>query len=271
MYAQVIVPLDGSEFASRALTPAARIAAASDSPLLVVSYAPSRLELPDLQKTVEAQVEKAGCTDATVKVSTSGRPGFAIAEEVEKSPGSLICMSSLGRSRTGAMLGSVAESVLRQVTIPLVLVGPRAEVERFTLDGPIVVCVDGSPTSEAILPIVTSWAIVYGLDVRVVTVLPPATRAGGGSTVLVDSGYVHRVAQQLQREIGRAVDFDVLHGDTVVDRLVDDARQAHASVLAASTHGRTGLRRVAAGSVTAALVRDASQPVLAYRPLQLLT
>lgn len=276
MYAQIIVPLDGSDFAARALEPGVRLAMASDAPITVVSYAAGRVELPALQETVEKQVAAAvdGRLDApavSVRVRTAGRPGPAIVEEVAKAPGSLICMSSLGRPRTGAVFGSVAETVLREVTVPLVLLGPNAHAGRFDLDRPLVVCVDGSRTSEAILPIVASWGIVYGVDVRVVSVLPPVRdvpEPDGDHTI--DTAYVQRIATQLADEIGRPVDFDVLHGDDVVDAVIDHAGVDRASLIAASTHGRTGLRRVVVGSVTAGLVRRARQPVLAYRPLQLL-
>lgn len=276
MYAQIIVPLDGSDFAARALEPAVHLAKASDAPLTVVSYAAGRIELPTLQAIVEKQVEAVmdrgiDPQAVTVRVTTAGRPGPEIVEEVAKAPGSLICMSSLGRPRTGAVFGSVAETVLREVTIPLVLVGPNAEARRFDFDRPLVVCVDGSRTSEAILPIVASWGIVYGVDVRVVSVQPPVGEAPlPEGEVAIDTAYLRRIASKLADEIGRTVDFDVLHGDDVVDAVVDHCNTAGASMIAASTHGRTGLRRVVVGSVMAGLVHRARQPVLAYRPLQLL-
>lgn len=271
MYSQIIVPLDGSEFAARALAPATRLARASDAPLVVVSYAPGRLELPSLREMVEKQVEGVDYPQLTVKVGHSGRPAPAIVDEVAQAPGSLICMSSLGRARTGAAFGSVAEAVLRDVSIPLLLVGPEADAPAFGFDRPAIVCVDGSHTSEAILPIVASWGIVFDLDVRVVSVVAAdgSGRRDTGEPV-VDSGYARRIADKLADDIGRPVDFDVLHRDDVVQAVVEHGNATGASMLAASTHGRTGLRRVVAGSVAAGLVHHAGQPVLVYRPLQLL-
>jgi nucleotide-binding universal stress UspA family protein len=80
---------------------------------------------------------------------------------------------------------------------------------------------------------------------------------------------VQHVARTLEREVGHRVDFDVLHRSDPADALVDDAAGCKASLIAASTHGETGLRRVVAGSVTMGLVHRAACPVLVYRPLQL--
>jgi nucleotide-binding universal stress UspA family protein len=148
-------------------------------------------------------------------------------------------MSSVGRSHAEPVLGSVAEAVLREVSTPVLLVGPTVDVEHFVLRGDIEVPVDGSKHSEAVLPIAASW-----------------------------TGYVRHVAERLRRDTERRADFDVLHGDDVGARLVEDAGR-YSSVVAMATHGRRGVKRVAAGSVTMLVVHHATVPVLAYRPLAL--
>jgi nucleotide-binding universal stress UspA family protein len=276
MYGQVIVPLDGSDASARALRPGMRLAATCDSPLRVLGVAAGDLEIPSLRQALDAQLAETaralgGTADASVVVKHAGEPWSAIADELDTAPGSLICMASRGRGRSAAFLGSTADAVVREVTTPVVVLGPVADVDHFELSGSIVVCVDGSRTSESILPIAASWAIAFHMDLHVVTVMPRSeSTAPDDRDAVVDSGYVHGVAEKLTADVGRSVSFDVLHGDDAAGALVEHARARGAAAIAAATHGHTGLRRVTTGSVTAGLVRTAAQPILTYRPLELL-
>jgi nucleotide-binding universal stress UspA family protein len=147
------------------------------------------------------------------------------------------------------------------------LVGPASHADFLDLERPITVCVDGSPSSESILPIVASWAIVFHLDTRVVHVVPSRHR---DDPLADESEYAKRIAASLEVEIGRRVSYDVLRGDAVADVVANDARVQHAGIVAAATHGATGLHRVVAGSVAMGIVHHAPCPVLAYRPLEYL-
>jgi nucleotide-binding universal stress UspA family protein len=264
VYSQIVVPIDGGPFSMRAIGPAARVAEASDADLLLVSYAHTEVHSADLRATLN---EVAASVRSDVKVRTKVEQvedvAAAIVAEVDADPTSLVCMASVGRSRTAPILGSVAEAVLREVSTPVLLIGPEVDVDNFDLDGNIEVTVDGSATSEGILPIAASWSIVYHLGLRVVTVLETADHGDSW----MESGYVRNIAEKLERDVTRHVDHDVLHGD-VVHRVLEDAAQ-HASVLAMATHGRTGLPRLASGSVTMAAVHGSTRPVLVYRPLDL--
>jgi nucleotide-binding universal stress UspA family protein len=50
------------------------------------------------------------------------------------------------------------------------------------------------------------------------------------------------------------------------DEILELGGAQHASLIAMATHGRTGLERVAVGSVTMAVVHRAPLPVLTLRP-----
>jgi nucleotide-binding universal stress UspA family protein len=56
----------------------------------------------------------------------------------------------------------------------------------------------------------------------------------------------------------------VAQGTDTVDTIVKTAREAGASYIALSTHGRTGLRRLVLGSVAEAVVRHAKVPVICF-------
>jgi nucleotide-binding universal stress UspA family protein len=263
MYAQIVVPLDGGAFSARALAPAARLAVASDARLRIVSFARTDSYLATLRESIEEITEKLELSDLSVRVDLATDTAEAIASEVDAEPGSLVCMSSAGRSHSAPILGSVAEGVLRRVSTPVLLVGPGEHADSLDLERPLVVSVDGSSTSESILPIVASWAIVYHVPVRVVCVVE---QGGSGD----ESGYVRRIATQLEHEIERPVDFDVLHHGDVGRAVLDDLRASHAGAVAMATHGKTGLNRVVAGSTTMRVLHHAPCPVLSYRPIDFL-
>jgi nucleotide-binding universal stress UspA family protein len=267
MYSQIVVPLDGGTFSSRAVGPALKLAAASDADVLLVACARTDAHGHDLRRYL-AQLGSELPREVRHKVAVVDDIPAAIVAEVDADPGSIVCMSSVGRSHAEPFLGSVAEAVLRDVSTPLLMVGPSVDVDRFEMKGTIEVPVDGSETSQAILPIAASWAIVYHLGLRVVSVVSPDPRAPEEAGTLVETGYVRHVAEKLRGDVSRPVDFDVLHGTDPAKRIIDDA-ELHASMIAIATHGRTGLHRVAAGSVAMQIVHHATRPVLAYRPLDL--
>lgn len=275
MYERVIVPLDGSDAARRALAPGLRLAVASDAPLVVIGVTAGAVQIPALQRTLERQATDAVDLEAasvatSVVVKHQGEPWRAIVEEVDDRPGSLVCMASRGRAKTAVLFGSTGEAVLRAVTAPVLLVGPAADGRGFRLEHPLLVCVDGSIASETILPIVAGWSIVFRVPLTVVTVATRTASGPDGSSDGDESSYVRSVAEKLSADTGHRAAFDVLHGGNVAESIAAYARARDVCAIAAATHGRTGLRRVTAGSVTAALVRHAPQPVLTYRPLDLL-
>jgi nucleotide-binding universal stress UspA family protein len=101
-----------------------------------------------------------------------------------------------------------------------------------------------------------------------VTVAPGSVSQFDRLESWMETGYVRHVADRLRRDSERRADFDVLHGNDVGARIVEDAGR-YTSVVAMATHGRRGAKRLAAGSVTMSVVHHATVPVLAYRPLEL--
>lgn len=67
------------------------------------------------------------------------------------------------------------------------------------------------------------------------------------------------------REAGFDVDLEVRFGDPHGE-ILDAARERAADLIVMTTHGRSGLSRALAGSVTEAVLRRAPVPVLTIRP-----
>jgi nucleotide-binding universal stress UspA family protein len=177
-------------------------------------------------------------------------------------------MSTHGRGGLGrAVLGSVAEEALVDAAVPFVLVGPHHRAG--PLDGPVVLAIDGSLRSEVVAPLAAEWSTLLGAPLWVVSVIDPrdaaAARAALGGDHVDEGAHVHRVAGTLAADLGRDVDWEVLHDDDPATALVRFATERGARVVVMATHGRTGLARVTMGSVTARVVRDHPGVVLVVR------
>jgi nucleotide-binding universal stress UspA family protein len=80
-----------------------------------------------------------------------------------------------------------------------------------------------------------------------------------------------RAEEQLQREaeanIHPSVLFDtVVRVATPIDGILEQAHESGAGLIVMGTHGRTGFRRLAIGSVTEAILRRSEVPVIAVPP-----
>lgn len=264
MVQHIIVPVDGSDASWRAADTAIGLARRCDASVEVVEVV---FDQPDAAEAV---------TRLTDRLAERNTDGLAVATRVEIAPESVartvgalveeqpdatVVMASHGRGRSAALLGSVTEELLQQIFGPILVVGPRATSPRFT--GPIVATVDGSDASESVLPLAASWGIELGVEPWIVEVADPDVMV---SPDLNESAYPARLARQLSQRSGHAVQFDVLHGHHVHDEVVSFADTLGASMIVASTHGRTGMSRFVIGSTAAAFVRHAPCPVLLVRP-----
>lgn len=275
MFGDIIVPLDGSDRSALAVGPAGAMARFLDSKVKLVGYAPPGDE-DELRTWVGAQAHRLGPVGREVIVDTlDGTVAAKLVDLVEAAPADLVCMSTHGRGRSAAVVGSVADELLAQLSGPVMLLGPSYREHRFRCHGNLVAALDGTRHSEAIVPVVESFAIVFGFDAAFVTVVDPdagsAFQMAGssGTELVVESNYVHRIARQAGEAIGREAQFEVLHGTDPARAILDQVDEMDAPLVAMATHGASGLRRLISGSVTADVVRHAPCPVLAVRPAHL--
>lgn len=270
MFQHVIVPVDGSDFSWRALGPANALAVQCDAALEVYQV----VTLPDDVVVAEqlirdqlaaAPLEAAHLVDVDVTVAVMGDTvASTIAAHVESTPGAVVVMSSIGRGRSAALIGSIAEELLGELFGPIVVVGPESRVDRADFRGELVVPVDGSETSESALPLAAAWGIALEARPWVVTVTDAG--ASGQSGDVSESSYPARLARNLSEQSHHPVEFEVLHGRSPDRAICDQAASLDASLIVASTHGRTGLKRMRAGSVAMGIVRHAPCPVVLNRP-----
>ncbi|NND03798.1 MAG: universal stress protein [Acidimicrobiia bacterium] len=203
---------------------------------------------------------------AEVRVFVHEDPAAAIADC--SASASLICMTTAATLVPhGGHFGSIAENVVRNVEIPVVLLGPKAsgpfEARR------VVVPVDGSDAAEYMVPDAATFSDAIGAEVWFVTVESKEQESmisavAGSDAGAIESGYVMHLARRLGRDVSQTPQFEVLHGKDVAEAILEFAEPD--AVIAMSTHGRTGLKRIFAGSVTTHVVAGSSQPTLVMRP-----
>jgi len=81
----------------------------------------------------------------------------------------------------------------------------------------------------------------------------------------MESAYLNALARRVESEQKLEVDWEVLHGDPA-DSIVSYLAGSHNTMLAMTTHGRSGLSQVVAGSVSHEVLHEASCPVAVLRP-----
>lgn len=265
MFQQLVVPVDGSAVSASVIPMAIEFAAAVDGHVDVVTS----IDASGNRKASAARLSSAlaEVPDPAVEIRTheliAESPGMGIAEFVESSPGSMVMMSSHGHGRSAAVLGSATDDVLRRTFGPVIVIGAKTDRTNPRLDGEYVVGVDGSHRSETLLPFVEAWAIEFG---GVPWIVEAIAGPRGTDTEVWRSTYPDHLATQLRERTGHRVEAQVVYGVRPADAIVGFAAERSASLIFATTHGRTGLKRLRSGSVAAEIVRNSPCPVVLSRP-----
>ncbi len=264
MVQHLIVPVDGSDASWHAADVAMALARRCDTNVDIIEMVTDEAGIADAETRLADRVgqhDTVGVEVTTKAIVATESVAAAIADEVENHPEVTVVMASHGRGRSAALFGSVAEELLQRVFGPVLVVGPHCGLGPF--DGPIVVTVDGSSASESVLPLAAAWGIELRAEPWIVEVVEPDAHVPDD---VDQSAYPARLALRLTADSGHPVQFEVLHGHNVHDEIADFAESLHASLIVASTHGRSGMARIVTGSTAAAIVRHARCPVLLVRP-----
>jgi nucleotide-binding universal stress UspA family protein/predicted transcriptional regulator len=297
MARKLIVPLDGSELAEAALPWAAHLARihgfsvvlarAIRWPVMAASPMGGDYLTPQMYGDILA-AERGEATDYLDRVrgrlARDGVAAEAAIREGDAADGILdlaaetdayaIVMATHGRGgMTRVILGSVAERVLQQATVPVLLVraGTAQEARQPALDR-LLVPLDGSPLAELALELARDLAPTGGTLVLVRVEEPVVRAVGGGATAetVLDEVATQRVADQAEEYL-RQLAGSIADGLEVVtearvgppaDEILEATDAHYAGLLVMSTHGRTGPARWLLGSVADQIVRRFDGPVL---------
>jgi nucleotide-binding universal stress UspA family protein len=261
----VIVPLDGSRRAETAIPYARAIEAGA--PLLLVTTMWGTDAVAPRDYLLRSAAELADTEVDTTVVYDDG-PANAILLMARQHPGATICMAAHGRSGLGeAVLGSVAEAVVRDAEHPVLLVGPHVESDPSS-PSPVVIAVDNPTTAAAIAPPAAALASTRELEVWAIEVVAPAPVPFSTEVDTMgwpEDGAAAEAALAALARLGFDAESEVLRDVDPARGIVDFARKLPASVVVVGTHARRGLARVALGSVAMNVVHRAPCPVLVLR------
>ncbi|MFU8795761.1 MAG: universal stress protein [Dehalococcoidia bacterium] len=286
MFERILVPLDGSELAERALPYAGAIAKrlGSEVVLLTVSGPGDCVERP-LRAYLEKRADE--LLSPRAKASSLVLEGDA-AEEIlnlaETNYVDLIVISTHGCSGSSRWpVGSIAGKVLLRSHTPTLLVKPGAPetaLDEIELRR-ILVALDGSHFAESIIPCVEGLAVGMSSEVSLLRVVEPVRLprldAYGHwddlekyekdlSTEAEKEAERYLSGQGLAlRQKGVSVTSSVVSGPPA-EVLLQYAEDHDVSLIALSTHGYSGITRWAYGSVASRIVEGSSRPVLLVRP-----
>jgi nucleotide-binding universal stress UspA family protein len=266
MYNRILVPTNGSVLATQALRAAERLANRWNCELHVLTLVEGNKVESKIRESVESQV--AGIRRrAKIEVKpVSNTVPDDIAFESDRVKDTLIVMGTRGRGRSAGVSSNMSEEVLRSVNRPMIVLGTAASIASDWPRGPMLIATDGSEFGEAGFQTAAKLAKAMAVEPRVVTVTDlSAVSDGVGSGAETDA--LRGLAGLVEGVTGRQVQYDILHSSDPAREIADFALRRQASSIAMSTHGRSGMARVAFGSVAMDVVRNAPCPVILNRPV----
>jgi nucleotide-binding universal stress UspA family protein len=283
----IVVGVDGSEPARRAVRWAAQEAARRGLPLRVVTafawphdralgqvalgagYREIMLEAA--RRELDDAVQTARTTAPDIEVERQLVVGYPIPVLVaEARLAHLVVVGDRGLGGvTGLLVGSVAIALAAHADCPLVLV--RGDDESPDPSWPVVVGVDGYPTSEAALAFAYEAAAVRGVPLVAVhtwwdLLVDPALAP------LLDWDAIEDDERRLLAE--RLSGWAEKYPDVQVQRIVERGHAANALVaqslraqlLVTGSRGRGSIAGLLLGSVSHAMLQRAHCPVVVVRP-----
>lgn len=301
MVRSILVPLDGSAFAEQALPWAACLARATGARLELVRVhdpvpawtLPVEVAVlmsasdPEIRATEEqylancvARLEDGGFPRATWAL-LEGEVADVIARHADQQAFGLVVAATHGRGALSRLwLGSVSDALVRRLNVPLLLIRPSeaATVPRTEPFRSVLVALDGSTVAEAALAAVLELCPPDGAEFVLVRVVSPVvlpTDATLPAAPAVDETltdtlaaqarlYLEQVASRL-RARGALVSIRVVIEPGVAAAVLHETVRSEVELIALTTHGARGMRRLVLGSVADKILRGADRPVLLTR------
>lgn len=247
-FRNVIVPLDGTVNAERALGCARPLATATGGEMILVGSTSHDGDYPDLAEYLDVDRFGAARREILVRVGAAR----AIDTVARRWAPSLVCMASHEHSsRAAAVLGSVTEQLLAQGAAPVLVVGPSVEWPANTRCDSVLACMNDSPDSIPAATAATELSTALQVPCHVVSVVSGPDKAQPRRDI------IRRHLEFLDVE----ADVEILESDDVVSALVDRTAPP-GSILAIATRGPTRTHTLISGSVALDVVGRAANPVL---------
>jgi nucleotide-binding universal stress UspA family protein len=299
MFRSILVPLDCSPFAERALTLALGIArragARLDLVTVHVSYYPEE-SIPrgthiDPEREAERRRQEQAYLDETsaraaaagIAVTAAVLPGSAVSpsvladsilERADAGQVDLIVMATHARGAFGRLAagGSVADELVRRANIPVLLVRPDQPAPATAPEpafDPILIPLNGSAAAERVLgPALDLARLMQACCVllRVVVSRPPAAGQPLSTPPEVPQAEAY-LADVGARVSGQGVQVRtlVVVAPDAAEAILAQADGQECGLVALAGQGHTRLGRLVLGSTAEKIILGVRSPVLAYR------
>jgi len=307
MLDQLLVTLDGSEFGEHAL-PFAKVIAEKTGAAVNISHVhccepptellqntPFQYEgvnmasyvakdaegqreyLKDQEETFKAELPENRVCSALLE----GYVTEALERHAREIDAKLIIMTTHGRTGVSrAWLGSVADSLVRHSSFPLLVIRSLEDGETFPTVRfeHFLVPLDGSEAGEKILEPTEALGKATGARFTLLHVVSPYVTVGARVSPLP--------AGHLKEKMAKAEEYLAAVAERLTDEGIDatpkleshfaparailkTAEEDDVDLIALATHGYTGVKRALLGSVTDKVLRAAKWPLLLKRPAEM--
>jgi nucleotide-binding universal stress UspA family protein len=300
MYRNVMVPVDGSSFAREAVLQGLRIASRSGATLRLVRVASAPLFVggPDSFAVETATLQKqradeladlysiaAECrAHSTVTVTASLQQGpivDALMGYARRHRVDLIVMRSHVRKGIArAWFGSVADKLIRESGIPVLIVRPPSVATALESSfgfKRILIPLDGSTLAEESLSAAVKLARIDGSEITLLRVVTPSkTREPGqieSSIGPAPARDVEEAQAYLNQLLSSPADRSirvmrrVIIAEDIPATILHVAEMEESDIIAIATRGRGAIARATSGSVADHIMREAVVSAMVIHPV----
>ena len=272
----ILVSLDGSQLAERALPAAAWLAGVTGARVRLVHVIDDErvgddpAELKTATERFAAYASSLATTNGLPDTATEVLTGDPAGMLLQASGGAeYFVMATHGRGGfRAAIVGSVADKVVRGTSVPVLLVPGN---DRFTPPSaarPFVVGLDGSPEAERGLALARTLAAKTGADLTLVRAFHIPPPAG------VEFSYyppdvltsLQEAAEEYIRGIAQAGESERLVQGDAATAILETAKELDAGLVVLTSGGKGLARRLAFGSVTDRVLHAITGPLLVVPP-----
>ncbi len=283
----LVVPLDGTSFAEHALPHAIAIARRSGAKVRLVQvhslrdsvsfweqyYSDSlinrlRRKKQEYVQSIAGRVRRLVDTEVAGIVVESGEITESLSEAAAGA--SAVVMATHGRGLVGRLLhGSLADSLIRRLSCPVLLVGGSrfpVDLTRDPMPRHVLIPLDGTRFSENVFDAAVDigslssarFTLAHLQHVGEAEFWPDRSGA---------RGHLQGAAMRLKQRVPNVNTEFIISNQRTAPAIVSLIKEKGIDMVALTTHGRHGLARLVKGSVAASVARTAKVPVLVFRPL----
>jgi len=293
MFKHILVPLDGSHLSEAALAPAELLARTLGVPVTLIHIieqgAPSEIhndrhltKSDDAQAYLSDVAQRAFPPEMKVETHVHSAAVDDVARSIvqhtrEESEPDLIVMCTHGKGGVRDLLfGSIAQQVIAQGTIPLLLVRPTESKSTFQLKK-IFVPLDSESIHDDSLPLSEELASAFEAELYLLSVIPTLGTLSGtqaatgsllpGATTALLNINEENTTEHLQEHLdslhaaGLRASAEVARGDPATV-IVKTAERTHSDLIVLSTHRKAGMNAFWARSVAPNVANHSNLPLL---------